>query len=320
MLARLSLKSEPLWLQPQRPSYSLYHPLLLLPGDGGEGVQVEAALLLASSSLLRRVIISSSCCCNSSAMTVMLPSSTSATLEHLAQILVHGSVTLAMEALADFGALLTLLEVDMERTSCGKKATSKTQKEKWKVSSSASPRLLSPPPTPPTASRKSTSGNIKTGSGQCPPSISSDPPPKKTLRAPLTTPSPVSSLLISIPFKSLSSETVHRITATQENLTLLSSSEAKPGSSKPDEKDIPSPRLCPRLCPKQDEKDIPLPILCPTRPPLPGLCPSRPSVTCIFCDTTMPIGTDQGSYLQHLEVPLIMYSILILPTCTESIG
>jgi len=52
------------------------------------------------------------------------------------------------------------------------------------------------------------------------------------------------------------------------------------------------PRLCPRLCPKSDRKDSPLPRLYPTRPP----------VTCIFCDTIMPIGTDQGSYLQHLEV------------------
>ena len=246
MLARLSLKSEPLWLQQQRSSYALYQPLLLLPGDGGAGVQVEAALLLASSPLLHRTILSSSCCCNSSAMTVMLPSSTSAALEHLVQILVQGSVTIAIEALADFGALLTLLEVDMDRTTCGKKAARKIQKEKWMLPSSPSPRLLSPPPTPPTASRKSTSAS--TMSGQCPPSISPDPPPKKILRAPSTTPSPVSSLLISIPFKSLSSETVQRITATQENLTRLSSSETKTKSPKP-EMDITLPRLCARLCP-----------------------------------------------------------------------
>ena len=46
MLARLSLKSVPLWLQQEQ---QLYHPMLLLPGDGGQGVQVEAALLLACS-------------------------------------------------------------------------------------------------------------------------------------------------------------------------------------------------------------------------------------------------------------------------------
>ena len=94
MLARLSLKSEPLWLQNQRTCSSLFHPLLLLPGDGGEAVQVEAALLLACSPLLRRTIPSNSCC-YSSAMTVMLPSSTAAALQHLAQIVAQGSVTIA---------------------------------------------------------------------------------------------------------------------------------------------------------------------------------------------------------------------------------
>merc|ERR1712010_394478 len=56
---------------------------------------------------------------------------------------------------------------------------------------------------------------------------------------------------------------------------------------KPDE-EFPLPRLQNRLCPKPDF-------------PLPRLSPSRPTVTCIFCDATMPFGTDQGSYLQHLE-------------------
>ena len=244
MLASLSLKSEPLWLQQQqRPSHSLYHPLLLLPGDEGAGVQVEAALLLAASPFLRQTILSSCCCCKSGAMTIMLPSSTSTSLEHLAQILAHGSVTIAIEALEDLSSLLTLLEVDIYMTTCDKKAEKKEGKEKWKLSSSLpSPILLSPPPTPPTASGESTAGSTK--SVQSPTSISSYPPSKKSLRTLLTTPSPVSSILISIPFKRLSSETVQRITPTQENLTRLSSSEAKTAS--------------PRVCPKQDAKDIPM--------------------------------------------------------------
>ena len=106
MLARLSLKSEPLWLRWQGTSHSLFHPLLLLPGDGGEGVQVEAALLLACSPLLQRTL-PSNFCCSSSDMSVILPSTTSASLVHLAQIIAEGNVSIANEALADFGALLT---------------------------------------------------------------------------------------------------------------------------------------------------------------------------------------------------------------------
>jgi len=39
----------------------------------------------------------------------------------------------------------------------------------------------------------------------------------------------------------------------------------------------------------------------PKTKPLPTSS-SRPPVNCIFCDITMPFGTDQNTYLQHLEV------------------
>jgi len=280
MSAILSLRSEPPWLQQQQQtSPSLYHPLLLLPGYGGEAVQVEAALLLACSPLLRRTL-PSICCCFSSDMTVILPSSTYAALKHLAQIVAQGSVTIAIEALADISSLLTLLEVDMDthfrKTTDGKKAAMRKQEEKWKLSPNSSPRFLSPPPTPPTASRKSTSGG--TTSDQSPSSTSSDPPFQNTQRKRWTKPSPAPalplSLVLSIPLKNLSLKTVQKITATQGNLAHLSSSEVKTASS-----------------PEQEEKVLSLPRSCPKRPP----------VTCIFCDITMPTGTDQSLYLQHLQ-------------------
>ena len=70
MLSRLSSGSGPLWLQQQSfPSSSatLFYPLLLLPGDGGEAVEVEAPLLLAFSPLLRRTLASTCCGACSSA-------------------------------------------------------------------------------------------------------------------------------------------------------------------------------------------------------------------------------------------------------------
>ena len=223
MLARLSLKSEPLWLRWQGTSHSLFHPLLLLPGDGGEGVQVEAALLLACSPLLRRTLPSNFCCSHSD-MSVILPSTTSASLAHLAQIIAEGNVTIANEALADFGALLTLLEVDMDRTTDGETARNKMQEEEWNLSSNKLPRMLSPPQTPPSAAkaRNSTSGSSKSVQTL---TCVSQKPPKDLSTTP--TPAPATSLLVSIPLKSLSSETVQKISCTQENQTC-------PGVQKPE--------------------------------------------------------------------------------------
>ena len=95
MLSRLSSRSGPLWRQQQRfLSNATFCPLLLLPGDGGEGVEVEASLLLACSPLLRRTLAASICCgsCSSAPATVLLPSTTSAALDQLVQVLALGSV------------------------------------------------------------------------------------------------------------------------------------------------------------------------------------------------------------------------------------
>jgi len=280
MSARLSLKSKPLWLHQQRTSPSFYHPLLFLPGNGGEGVQVEAALLLACSPLLRRTL-PSTLCCISSGMTVILPSSTSAALKHLAQIVVQGSVTIAIEALADIGSLLTLLEVDidahLDKTTDGKAAARKKE-YKLKLSSNSSPRLLTPPRTPPTVSKKLTSGNTTSNSDESSSSTSSEPPSQKTQRELSTSPSPGPalplSLVISIPMKCLTSKTVQKITTAQGNLKSLSSSDVKAASPEEEKQVLLSPRPC----------------------------PSRPPVICIFCDIAMPVGTDQTLYLQHLEL------------------
>ena len=309
MLARLSLKSEPLWLQNQRTCSSLFHPLLLLPGDGGEAVQVEAALLLACSPLLRRTIPSNSCC-YSSAMTVMLPSSTAAALQHLAQIVAQGSVTIAIEALADFGALLTLLEVDMDRTTSDKKIVKKKENGKCKLSPNSSSKMLSPPPTPPNASRNSTLGSAK--SIECPfpipsvlppqevnpdlPSIPSSPGNIKSGQRPPDPPALTSppnpalavSLLISIPLEKLSPKTVKKITIAQENPCPFPSSEVKTSNLESEGNVVPLPKLCPM-------------------PPPSSRLPSLPPVTCIFCEVTMPIGTSQDIYLQHLEVPPLTF-------------
>ena len=42
-------------------------------------------------------------------------------------------------------------------------------------------------------------------------------------------------------------------------------------------------------------------------PPPSSRLPSLPPVTCIFCEVTMPIGTSQDIYLQHLEVPPLTF-------------
>ena len=175
----------------------------------------------------------------------------------------------------------------MDRTTEGKTARRrKRRKEEWKFSSNKLPRLLSPPPTPPTTAkaRNATSGSLK--SVQNPTYVSSGPPSPKPPKDLSTTPSPApaSSLVVSIPLKSLSSETVQKITCTQENQTRSSSSEVQAASPTPRGKAVPLPRSC----------------------------LSRPPVTCIFCDITMPIGTDQGLYLQHLEVPFVMFLITFI--------
>ena len=164
----------------------------------------------------------------------------------------------------------------MDRTTEGATARKKRQKEEWKLSSNKLPRLLSPPQTPPSAAkaRNSTSGSSQSVQN---PTCSDQQPPIDLSTTP--SPAPSSSLLVSIPLKSLSSETVQKINCTQENQARSLSSEAQVASPTPGGKAASLPRPC----------------------------PSRPPVTCIFCDLAMPIGTDQGLYLQHLEVPFAFY-------------
>jgi len=119
MSTELTLRSGLPWLEHQRRENSTppLQPLVLLPGDGGEGVELEAALLIACSPLLRRTLSSTYCCsCSCATTAVMLPFTTSAALSHLGQMLWQGSVTIASEALTALGALLALLEVDIGRT------------------------------------------------------------------------------------------------------------------------------------------------------------------------------------------------------------
>ena len=102
-------------------------PLLLLPGDGGDAVEVEAGLLLACSPLLRRTLSPTFCCCSATTV-VVLPSTTSVALLHLAQMLLQGCVTVASGVLTDLAALLALLEVDIGRTAgVEKKAVNEIQ-------------------------------------------------------------------------------------------------------------------------------------------------------------------------------------------------
>ena len=264
MSARLSLKSGVFWLQQQQKTTpSLHHPLLLFPGDGCEDVQVEAALLLACSPLLRRILPLS--CCNSSAMTVVLPSITSASLKHLVEIVSQGSVKIASGELANFRDLLSLLEIDMDKQSSNKKVAAKRLREVWKLSPKARQRLCSPSPICSTSSSDSTLEDVKLVKNYSATSLGAS--SQGILEAKVRTSHSISPLPIRIPFRRFLFQTVPKIAAKQElPECLLPSSEASP-------------------------KTKPLPA-----------SSGRPPVTCIFCDTTMLFGTDQNTYLQHLEV------------------
>ena len=151
MLARLSSRYGPHWLQQGRSPPSTYFcPLLLFPGDGGEAVVVEASLLLACSPLLRRIQASSCCPYSYAPDTVLLPSTTSAALHQLAQVLVSGTVTIAAEALKELGALLALLEVDIGRAAgIKRRAESPPLPAVSKILSCKGTHLCSKPPSAP---------------------------------------------------------------------------------------------------------------------------------------------------------------------------
>jgi len=220
MLNILQLKSGlPLpWLehhQQENPAPA-FLPLILLPGDGGDAVEVEATPLLACSPLLRRTLSPTFCCCSATPV-VVLPSTTSVALLHLSQMLSQGSVTIASGALTDLAALLALLEVDIGRTAgVEKKAVNEIQnkpEEPPMTSAFLETRFSSPlqfrrsivktelpddhPPTPPTVpSSQSFHCEATTGPSDRNLSVSSLPAP---------------ALVISIPFDRLAPKSVEKI-------------------------------------------------------------------------------------------------------------
>jgi len=211
MLSRLSSGSGPLWLLQHSISPSAtFCPLLLLPGDGGEAVEVEAPLLLACSPLLRRTL-ASTCCgsCFSWPATVILPSTTSAALHQLAQVLGQGSVTIAADDLDELSGLFALLEVDFGRAAGAKRKTAKSDLE-----------------TPPTVLKNSTSEGIvlSTKSSCSVPTASSptagpsrtifDPTPSKLVAFNSSRPS----LADSIPLPNASGDTAHKVKSPAEKL------------------------------------------------------------------------------------------------------
>ena len=111
---------------------------------------VEASLLLACSPLLRSIQASSSCPYSYAPDTILLPSTTSAALHQLAQVLVSGTVTIAAEALKELGALLALLEVDIGRAAgIKRRAESPPLPAVSKILSCKGTHLCSKPPSAP---------------------------------------------------------------------------------------------------------------------------------------------------------------------------
>merc|ERR1719474_1598151 len=94
-------------------------------------------------------------------MTVVLPSTTSASLRHLVQIISQGSVTITSGELTNFRDLLSLLEIDLDKTSSIKKVAVKRLREEWKLSPKARQRLCSPSPICSTSSTDSTLEDAK---------------------------------------------------------------------------------------------------------------------------------------------------------------
>ena len=106
---RLSRNSQPYWLTHlAQPQTSPLRPLLLLPGGGGQGVEVEDSLIFAASSLLQSAT-SSHGSCGSTA--IVLPFVTSSTLRNFVALLRQGRVTIAKEELPDLEAIFSVLKI-----------------------------------------------------------------------------------------------------------------------------------------------------------------------------------------------------------------
>ena len=113
---RLSRNSQPPWLTHLgSPQGSTLRPLLLFPGGGGPGVEVEDSLVLAASPLLQRATPSHGSC---SSTAIVLPFVTSTTLRNFVAVLRQGRVTIAKEEIANLEALFSVLEIKI-RTSIG---------------------------------------------------------------------------------------------------------------------------------------------------------------------------------------------------------
>ena len=105
---RLSRNSQPPWLTHLgRPQGFPLQPLLLFPGGGGQGVEVEDSLLLAASPLLQRATPSHGTCSTA----IVLPFVTSTTLRNFAAVLRQGRVTIAKEEITNLEALFSVLEI-----------------------------------------------------------------------------------------------------------------------------------------------------------------------------------------------------------------
>ena len=106
---RLSRNSQPYWLTHlAQPQTSPLRPLLLLPGGGGQGVEVEDSLILAASPILQSITSSHGSC---GSVPIILPFVNSSALRNFVALLRQGKVTIAKEELPGLEALFSVLEI-----------------------------------------------------------------------------------------------------------------------------------------------------------------------------------------------------------------